>query len=83
MFVDLATTPSSAVLVIGEPRILIAISVAGTVQTLPFTTLRRSFRAAGSSFELIIIQSSSRFNPAVTGTVFSKVLSSTTTTSGS
>ncbi len=44
MFVALATTPKSAVFVIGAPKILRAISVAGTVQTLPLVTLKVFFQ---------------------------------------
>ena len=63
-----------AVFVIGAPRILRAISVAGTVQTLPLFTLRFSRSLAGSSLELMMNMSSSRLIPAVTGTVFSKCI---------
>jgi hypothetical protein len=57
--VALATTPNNAVFVIGAPNMLIAISVAGTVQILPFETFSSCFKTAGSTLELIINISSS------------------------
>ena len=56
-----ATAPRRAVFVMGVPRILMAISVAGTVHTLPFSTLRlplnrRSFRRVYDDDTIFLVE---------------------------